>query len=65
VSENAKKTTVDTFLIEQVAEALVIVGKAELAEIVEAVEVARGERAARPQAGGPSPCEQRHQGHNG
>jgi hypothetical protein len=51
MSESAKKTTVDTSLFEEVAAALVIVGKAELAEIEEAVEEARGGREAGPQAG--------------
>jgi hypothetical protein len=42
--ESAEKTTVDTSLFEQVAEALVIVGKAELAEIEEVLEEVRGGR---------------------
>ena len=41
MSESAEKTTVDTSLIEQVAAALVIVGKAELAEIMEAAKKPR------------------------
>ena len=44
MSESAEKTTVDTSLFEQVAEALVIVGKAELAEIEEVLEEVRGGR---------------------
>jgi hypothetical protein len=64
VSESAKKTTVDTSLIEQVAAALVIVGRAELAEIVEAVEEARCWRDPALQAGirEPSSYGQRHEG---
>jgi hypothetical protein len=55
MSESAKKTTVDTSLFEQVAAALMIVGKAELAEIMEAVEEAKGGRKAGPQARGLAP----------
>lgn len=61
VNESAKNTTVDTSLFEQIAAALVIVGNAELAEIEEAVEEARGEREAGRKPG-PSPYDQRHQG---
>jgi hypothetical protein len=50
MGESAKKTIVDTSLLEQVAAALAIVAKAELAEIEEAVEEAKRGREAGPQA---------------
>jgi hypothetical protein len=42
MSESAKKTAVDTSPLEQVVAALMIVGKAELAEIMEAAKKPRG-----------------------
>jgi hypothetical protein len=62
MSDAAKKTTVDASQFEQVVAALMIVGKAELAEIMEASKKPRV-GTTRGHSRAPRPYDQRHEGH--